>query len=252
MATGAEFRFKIDVFTPETIPMARLAEYMTDLAKLLGEARAVHFLHLEHSSLNVVAKVDPEAAPRVEERVELTRQGEGPADAMTAFRNINRRLRADNGVGELQSNGAQILEFRGRLDAEVVTFPAFWQEGSALDGVVIKLGGTGDPVPVHLQTGRDVHSSVFASLEMARQIKHHMFDETLRLYGRARWLRDDAGQWKLERFNIANFEVLDSRPLNEVVAELRAIRGSDWERIADPWAELRVIRGEDEEPSRPN
>ena len=29
-----EFRFKIDCFTPETIPMARLAEYMADLADL--------------------------------------------------------------------------------------------------------------------------------------------------------------------------------------------------------------------------
>jgi hypothetical protein len=36
-AGAAEYRFRIDAFTPETMPMARLAEYMSQLAQLLGE-----------------------------------------------------------------------------------------------------------------------------------------------------------------------------------------------------------------------
>ncbi len=32
-----QYRFKIDVFSVESLPMSRLAEYMTQLAKLLGE-----------------------------------------------------------------------------------------------------------------------------------------------------------------------------------------------------------------------
>jgi hypothetical protein len=36
-AGAAEYRFRIDAFPRETMPMARLAEYMSRLAQLLGE-----------------------------------------------------------------------------------------------------------------------------------------------------------------------------------------------------------------------
>jgi hypothetical protein len=38
---GHQYRFKIDVFDVDNIPMARLAEYMAELAKLLGEPERV-------------------------------------------------------------------------------------------------------------------------------------------------------------------------------------------------------------------
>jgi hypothetical protein len=31
---GAEYRFKIDAYTPNTIPMARLSQYMAELAHM--------------------------------------------------------------------------------------------------------------------------------------------------------------------------------------------------------------------------
>ena len=42
-----QYRLRIDAFSVENLPMARLAEYMTELAKLLGEREHVHFAHLE-------------------------------------------------------------------------------------------------------------------------------------------------------------------------------------------------------------
>ena len=42
------YRLKIDAYTPETMPMGRLAEYMADLAVILGERAAVHFVQLVH------------------------------------------------------------------------------------------------------------------------------------------------------------------------------------------------------------
>ena len=42
MAEAGEFRFTIDRYTPETLPMARLAEYLSQLATLFGEKQAVH------------------------------------------------------------------------------------------------------------------------------------------------------------------------------------------------------------------
>ncbi len=39
--------FSIDAYSPETIPMAKLADYMADFASLLGEDNAVDFAGLE-------------------------------------------------------------------------------------------------------------------------------------------------------------------------------------------------------------
>ena len=42
-----EYRFEIDAFTPATIPMARLAEYVSDLAKMFGNNSSVHLGRIE-------------------------------------------------------------------------------------------------------------------------------------------------------------------------------------------------------------
>ena len=41
-----EYRFVIDALSPDTLPMARLAEYMGELARLLGRPDQVHFERL--------------------------------------------------------------------------------------------------------------------------------------------------------------------------------------------------------------
>lgn len=245
MATGAEYRFKIDAYTPETMPMARLAEYMADLAQLFGETAAVHFVRVDSGCVVLVHKVDQEAVPKIEDRIARTRHGDGPPEAMSAYHRLNQKLRKDNGTGEIQrATGAQILEFPGKREIQPVSFGAFIQEGT-IDGIVIRLGGRQDPVPVHIESGAMIYSVCQASKAIARRLRHHMFDDELRFFGSGKWFRDDVGAWIMQRFTIANFEPLDSRPLTDVVAELRAIRGSEWESIKDPWAELRAIRGDD-------
>lgn len=43
METPKALGFNIDIFRPETIPMSRLAEYMSELAELYGRELSVHF-----------------------------------------------------------------------------------------------------------------------------------------------------------------------------------------------------------------
>src|SRR5450755_4721417 len=91
--TGTEFRFSIDAYTPETMPMARLAEYMKQLAEILGEPGAVHFERLETGSTVLVHKVEREAVPKVRERTAAVQRGDAPRDALRAFHAVNRLLR---------------------------------------------------------------------------------------------------------------------------------------------------------------
>ena len=150
MARGYEFRFRIDVYTPDTLPMARLAEYMADVATLLGEKNSVHFVRLEPGSATLVQRVDDLAIQKVRQRVIQVRSGEAPPEAMAAYRSVNHRLKQDNAVGEMtEETGAKIISFPGREQNEPATFGAFNQP-SALAGVVIRLGGIGDLVPVQV------------------------------------------------------------------------------------------------------
>jgi hypothetical protein len=57
--------FYVDAYSPETIPMAKLAEYMSDFAALLGRENAVHFAGLESGSTQIAAIVEPEDLPKV-------------------------------------------------------------------------------------------------------------------------------------------------------------------------------------------
>jgi hypothetical protein len=242
-----EYRFKIDAYTPDTIPMARLAEYMQDIAALLGEKEHVHFVRLEEGSTTLVQKIDSESLPKVRARVTAINvaQGEGPEDALRAFKAIDRRLAEDNAVGHLYHGGTEIIHFPGCEKARPLTFGAFNQPGS-LDGVLIKLGGRDDTVPVHLQEGEAVHICN-ATRDMARRLSPHLFTDTLRVHGTGRWERDAEGAWQLRRFTITAFEVLEDAPLSAVVERLREVPGSGWKEIDDPFAELQRLRqGPDE------
>ena len=80
-AVNERFHFKIEGFTPETLPMSRLALYLSDLADLLGHEDKVHFVRVAKGSADLVHAVDEELQVEVIERVRLVKQGLGPDDA---------------------------------------------------------------------------------------------------------------------------------------------------------------------------
>lgn len=246
MSKEHEYKFRIDAFTPATVPMARLAEYMADLAVILGEPRNVHFVRLEESSLVLVQRIDDVAAPKVQERVRSVKSGRGPQDAMKAYQNANKKLKQDKCVGSLNNaDGAELIYFPGREEQEGESFYAFSQEGS-LDGAVIAVGGKSDPVPVHIQSQGVVYNC-YAKRDVAKQLGLHLFTTELRVYGTGRWLRNEIGTWEMQRFMITSFRILNDQPLSVVVAKLRDVPGSGWKNVADPFAELAAIRGDKDE-----
>jgi len=233
-----EYKFRIDVYTPETFPMARLAEYMADLAKVLGEPASVHFVRLDAGSTILVQKIDEKAEPKVRHRVQTVRSGDGPEEAVKAYDRINRRLLDDNAIGMLSDDrGTNVIDFPGRNLAEPVTFGAFNQTGS-LDGQLIRIGGVRDQVPVTLLASDGAHINCQAPRELAKTIAQYLLGPELRVHGDGRWHRDKTGTWQLDRFTIGSFDVLGGEPLGAVVARLRDIQGSEWLDVDNPWAEL--------------
>ncbi len=245
METGQELRFVMEPYTPETLPLGRLAEYLAQLAKVLGEHRAVHLIELQEGSTVLVNKVDAEALPKIYERVDAVRRGDAPRDALDGYRTLNTMLERDNGSGVLlEQTGAEILAFPGRR-AERLVFSGVEQRGE-IDGEIARIGGTSDPVPLLLQTADGTLSGCYAKRAIAKQLGQLLF-EPVRLFGVGYWNRTPPGAWMLQRFNVEQFEKLDTAPLS---AELLRLRASDYDWGPDAVAELLRLRHGDEE--RPN
>ena len=244
-----ELRFRIDAFRPDTIPMARLAEYMAELAAFLGHEKSVHFLRLDPGSVQVVHRVDVEDIPKVEARLAAFRAGDSPPDAMrAAFRRLDDMLANDNAMGELVAGPAEeIVRFPGRSRPKPVAYAPFSQPGS-LDGVPIRVGGTRELVSVQLlERGPEALDRVCqASRSLAREIARYLFETTIRVHGKGQWRRLGDGAWKLEQFTIGEFEVLDDAPLEDVVARLRAVEENGWRTVDRPLEALRDLRDGEE------
>lgn len=245
-----EYRFKIDgAYTPATLPMQRLAEYMDSLAIMLGEPASVHFGGLEKGSAVLVSKIDEPAEPKVRDRVVAVRAGTGPQDAMKAFYQLDEYLRADNATGVLTSdNDNVVVPFPGRDRPEPLAYGPFKQDGT-LDGEVIRVGGKDDTIPVNLRDGPVIHTKLSTTREIARRLAKHLFEGVVRVHGTGVWYRCGDGSWELRSFKIMDFEVLDETPLGDVVERLRNTPGNEWGEVPDPVRELLERRHGDGEPN---
>jgi hypothetical protein len=235
---GTLYRFKIDAYTPDTMPMERLAQYMAELAILLGETNAVHFQRLTKGSTVLNAKIDREAAPKVADRIATVRAGNATGQPLNAYKAINKLLRDDNAIGVLRDVTPRgvVVRFPGREIAEE-KFGSVRQQGS-IDGIVTGIRGKDKTIHITLESEGQQVSGCETDRTIAKQLAAKYL-EPVRLFGRGNWNRDADGVWTLVKFKIENFEALQDVPLNSALAELRAIP-TEWGN--DAYDELDKMR----------
>jgi hypothetical protein len=224
MKKWQEYKFKIDVYTPETLPMARCAEYMAELAIILGETPYVHFIKVTAGCANLVHRVEIEAVPRVMERTKAVEKGTGTSDQMRAYRTINRMLQENNGTGTLKKGRANILHFPGK-EEESLKLTSVHQQGE-IDGEVIRVGGPEEIVPILLASEGETIVGCRAKRSIAKELAKNLF-EPVRLYGEGRWERDIEGRWNLVSFSVDRFDVLKESSLSKTILALRGLKG-EW------------------------
>jgi hypothetical protein len=235
---GTEYRFKIDAYNPETMPMARLAQYMAELAVLLGERDHVHFRRVSKGSTVLNARIDREAAPKVRDRVLTVRSGDMTGEPLRAFQALNRFLRDDNAIGVLRDPTPRgvIVRFPGREVAEE-KFPSVRQHGF-VDGIITGIRGRDETIHITLQSEGQQITGCETNRALAKQLAAKYL-EPVRLHGRGRWRRDADGVWTLESFKIDSFDALQDVPLATALAELRAIP-TEWDD--DAYNQLNNLR----------
>jgi len=243
-----EYKFKIDAYSPETIPMARLAEYMHELAKLLANQDRVHFKGVEAGSTVLVARVEHEAIPKVANRVDAIHRGEPDDDAREAFKVLNEMLRNDNATGELQKEGNVIfLKFPGREIPRPERIGPITQHTS-IDGELVRIGGKDQTAHALIQDAEGRIWSGSLSRELARELSKHLYEgPVLRVEGDAKWERDEDGNWDARNLRIQTFKVLPEDTLIKVVNRLRKIEGSEWKNMNDPIGFIHNLRRDDDE-----
>jgi hypothetical protein len=238
-----EYRFEIDAFTKDTMPMSRLAEYLKDLAVMLGQDKSVHLLKIEDGSTVPIVRVEWEAEPKVRERIRAVKLREAPQDAQDAEKNINQRLIQDNGKARLVDPvGTKVIRFPGRDSVTQQEYGPINQPG-VFQGVPIKIGGENDPVPVHLEDGKQKYI-VYARRTLAKELAQYLFTTIVRVEGTGRWIRHGDGEWEMLIFHAASYKLIEDGDIRKNINELQQVP-AEWKEMDDPLAALhRIRRGE--------
>jgi hypothetical protein len=250
VANWKEFRFVIEgsidgqAISPLTLPMARLAEYLTDLAMLMGHRESVHLVNVAEGGAESVMFVDAEEESRITHQIRSAARGMGTRDANAAYRKLDDKLREDDAIGNIVnvSQKAKVIEFPGRtLDLPQAYGPI--KERASVIGKLMRIGGFDKTIPVHLKRADDVIFYCETSTRLAEDLGPLLF-KNIRVHGLATYSRGKEGAWRLDNFKIQSYdpEPLTDENFSTTMDRLRAIPGSEWNEIADPLDELKRIR----------
>lgn len=228
--------------TPNDLPMRRLAAYLDEFARLLGEETSTHFSDVSEGSTQITARTEPIAVPKVRERLAAARDGVLP-DACRSIDRLDAMLSADNASGTLGEDGRPgvIIRFPG-ANAHTARLPVI-AEAASLQGELVRIGGRDESAHAMLRD-RDRTYNCTVSHDLARALAQHLFGPQLRLHGRARWKRSPYGTWDPVEFRATSFDVLDSASLAEAAKRLRAAGGLGHQDADAAWNTLRDLRTE--------
>lgn len=246
-----EFRFKIDGkvgdqdMTPLTMPMVRLAEYLADLAVVMGHQNSVHFVGTDEGSLVSVLMVDADEEGRVTQQIQDAARGTAAVrEANTAYRRMDNRLREDSACAFITNvaKSTKIIEWPGRNLAVQHEYGPI-KEQASLVGVLKRVGGFDQTVPIHLQRADGEKLYCETDPLIAKQL-YLFYEKTVRVHGIATYSRSKDGVWKIDNFRIQSF---DPQPLiddsfSQTLEILKAIPGNEWNQVADPLEELYQLR----------
>jgi len=240
-----EIRFHIEGTTPHELPMARLADYLNTLSVLFGNEHHVHFLRVETGSAPCVIEVDQEYEEKIFSRVKRATLKRGPRDAVKASHSLREMLKKDELWADLKrENGEVVASYPLVKEKKQETFGPFWQDGS-LDGMVVRLGGIDETLPVHLvYEGRSYICN--AGRDIVRKLGPYIWGNPVRVHGRGKWYRGEQGIWEMLFFDIHSWEPLEPSTLSDAVARLRAIPNNELHTLKDPLAEMQKIRSGEE------
>lgn len=219
----ADYELKIGAYTPATIPMARLAEYMGAFADLLGERSRVHFEKLNPGSTVLAVNIQPEARARTKQRILEARTADTEDTTHKPFKRLNQLLRDDNADGAITANGAEVIHFPGYREILPAVIGPF-NKHTEIDGVLVRIGGRDKTAHAQIQDAEGGVWNCEVNHDMARRLAQYLFGAPVRLSGEGRWLRNEQAEWELKRFKATDFKSLGERSLQASIGAIRSLQ----------------------------
>lgn len=201
--------------TPNTLPMHKLADYLRILADLYGNWDDITFAKIGSGSAKLAPKMSKARADQVKADLIAVSKGIGPKCQLEALAELDQTLTRDGFTARLPVKRGVVLEFPkvNRIAAGIIG--PITQDDS-IQGIILKVGGYDETVPVHIEdANRDRHICT-TNRGVASELGKHLFKETVRLYGEATWFRYASGEWKMDKFRVRSFDVLDDTSLREI------------------------------------
>ncbi|MEA2745475.1 MAG: hypothetical protein QOG25_3846 [Acetobacteraceae bacterium] len=218
-----ELEFVIPAYTPETMLLDRLLQYLQQIGEVVGAAEDMHLVRIEPSSTKPVFKMPTPIAIRARERIAAVRGGGGGTQIQrAAYNRIRQMVKKDGGKpASLQDRTGVILDFPPNLEEVGAILEV--RQASNFDGTLLRVGGVGEPIPVLMQDlAGDIFSGFSAPKSLAKTMAKLLF-EPIRVSGIGSWDRSPAGEWKLNKMLIQTYEPLGDETLVEVFQKLRSV-----------------------------
>jgi len=220
-----KIRLVIDAFTPDTLPMSRLAEYLKQFSELLGNDSSVHFDRVEKSSAALVSYSDHTATPKIRQRLEEIIEGTAPKPAIKSNATLDDMLLEDNAVGYVDLDESKLIEFPGRKRAPQQRIGPVRRK-SVLDGQIFQLGGKDDTINVHIRNPHNPNEThrCEVSIKLARDLAPYFLADSVRLFGEGDWYRTDTG-WVMSpnSYTASDFKPLADIGLDKTIAAAREL-----------------------------
>lgn len=235
MSDAATYTFKIDGFTPESMPFGRLLEYYAEVKKMLGLADNIHLVSVIESCHASAFVVDRNQQSNLEKRFREINERKAPKNSLRAYDTINAMLREDATSGTFESSvGSKVIVFPGQSSYEDVLLKI--RDAAAFTGELYHIAGTQGDAKIRINT--DAYGVVFCTTtrDIAKALRGFLFED-VKVSGRGMWTRNE-GQWTIDDFYITDFAPIKRESLRDAVNSIRSI-GIRWPE--DPLGEIDAL-----------
>lgn len=236
------FKFTVPGYTPETMPLDRLMEYLGQLSIVLGNPGDLHLVGVEKGSTRPVLAMRHDVAAKARHHAREVAEGGGSGRRRDAYNTIRRMVAQDGGKPAVlkEPRGAIILKFPS-VDIGQDQVINSLRQPTSIEGTLVRVGGIGENAQLLIQ---ELDGSVIAGCTASRAVAQemaHLIYRAIRVSGIGSWHRTEEGRWEIARLHVQTFEPLDESELEEVVAKLRGVNVK-WP--ADTIEQLQAMRGQ--------
>jgi hypothetical protein len=215
------YTFKIEDFTPKSMPFGRLVEYYREIKKMLGVADNLHLIDVLESSHGSAFAIDRNHETALVKRLVAINEGTAPKPAARAQSAINAMLKEDGTSGAFfDSHDQNVILFPGkRIDDSIVLRI---RDAASFSGELYHIAGTKDDAKIRIST--ENYGVVFCTTtrDIAKALRDFLFED-VKVSGRGTWTRSENGTWDIDEFMIIDFAPVKRENLREAVDRLRAI-----------------------------